>query len=77
MCLVIDTWAKLPSAVFSVYSYEFGEFSRCFNIKRQEKFYRTQYCMGQLVLQLEPNLMINLSNPINKTYYPSRFLLPQ
>ncbi|XP_031622733.1 nose resistant to fluoxetine protein 6-like isoform X2 [Contarinia nasturtii] len=74
---LIDTWAKLPSTVSSVYSYEFGKFSQCFNIKRHEKVERTQYCMGQLVIEQEFDRIINLSDPIKDGTLKPEFLLPQ
>lgn len=51
MYLVLDSWGKFPSAIFSGNLYEFGGFSQCFDIKRDGKHYETQYCLGQVILE--------------------------
>lgn len=51
---VIDSWGKLPSAVYSGNFYELGGFSQCFNIQRNHSTYKTQYCLGKL----------NISDPL-------------
>lgn len=47
---VVDSWGKLPSGVLSGNFYEFGAFSQCFDIKRNDELYKTKYCLGQLAL---------------------------
>lgn len=54
---MLDSWGKLPSALFSRNVYEFGGFSQCFDIKRNEKIYKTQYCVGQLVIELNDDAL--------------------
>lgn len=49
VCLVVDAWGKLPSAIFQGNLFEFGGFSECFHIERNENVYKTQYCMADLV----------------------------
>lgn len=53
---VIDSWGTIPSGVLSGNHYDFGEFSQCFNIKRNGKIMKTQYCMGKLVFDLDKYL---------------------
>lgn len=49
---VLDSWGKFPSGFFSGNFYEFGDFSECLNIERHGVRYETQYCLGQLILDL-------------------------
>lgn len=49
---VVDSWGKIPSTWFSGNSYEFGGFSECFNIERNGEMYKTQYCLGHLLFDL-------------------------
>ncbi|XP_031625866.1 nose resistant to fluoxetine protein 6-like [Contarinia nasturtii] len=50
---VVDAWGKIPSGVLSGNYYDAGAFSQCFNIKRNGELFKTQYCMGNLVFDLE------------------------
>lgn len=50
---VIDAWGKIPSAVFDGNFFEFGGFSECFHIQRESELYKTQYCIGQLVIDID------------------------
>lgn len=49
---VVDSWGKIPSTWFSGNSYEFGGFSECLNIERNGEMYKTQYCLGHLLFDL-------------------------
>lgn len=48
---VVDSWGKLPSALLSGNFYDFGGFSECFHITRNNSGYQTQYCLGDLMLE--------------------------
>lgn len=48
----MDSWGKIPSGILKGNLYEFGEFSQCLNIKRNEKPYKTQYCLGQIIFDV-------------------------
>lgn len=52
----MDSWGKIPSGVLSGNIYELGAFSQCFHIERENKPYETQYCSGQLLLDLSSAL---------------------
>lgn len=44
----LDAWGKIPSALFDGNLYEFGGFSECIHIKRNDVDYKSKYCLGQL-----------------------------
>lgn len=77
---VLDAWGKVPSAIFSGNLYDLGGFSQCSNIERQGKVYKTQYCIGQVVIesdivqQQNVSLMLDAKNDSMTT---SIYLLPQ
>lgn len=48
----MDAWGKMPSGIFEGNLNEFGAFSECFHIQRNADMYKTKYCMGQVVLDL-------------------------
>lgn len=48
---VVDAWGKLPSGILSGNSFEPGSFSQCFHIERDGIEYKTQYCVGTLMVQ--------------------------
>lgn len=62
---LVDSWGKIPSAVFSGNSFEFGGFSECFHIERDQKSYDTKYCLGNLILNID-----SLTNPHNAAMNP-------
>lgn len=66
---VVDSWGKLPSAVFSGNLFEFGGFSECFHIERDQKFYDTKYCLGNLILNVD-----SLTNPHSAAMNPPMVL---
>lgn len=51
--LVLDAWGKFPSSIFEGNLYEFGGFAECFQIKRNAEQYKTQYCLGNLIIDLK------------------------
>lgn len=54
MCIfsVADAWGKFPSGIFDQANFfEPGSFSECLHIERNGKDYKTQYCIGQLMLE--------------------------
>lgn len=61
----MDAWGKLPSAVFSGNSFEFGGFSECFHIEKDQQIYNTKYCMGNLIANVDA-----LSNPYSAAMNP-------
>lgn len=53
LCLsVVDAFGKLPSAIFDGNFYELGGFTECFHIQRNEVPYKTQYCMANLIFDI-------------------------
>lgn len=65
LILVYDAWAKMPSGILNGNFMEFGSFAQCFNVKRNEQIYETQYCLGhltfhsdELVAMMNKNLFI-------------------
>lgn len=52
-CSVLDAWGKFPSSIFEGNLYEFGGYSECFNIKQNAEQYKTQYCLGNLIMDLK------------------------
>lgn len=64
---VLDAWGKIPSSVFEGNLYELGGFSECFHIERDNAAYKTQYCLGALVLTLKgmPTMKSHLFEPRN------------
>lgn len=50
LILVFDSWGKIPSGISSGNKYDFGAFSQCFNIWRENEVYKTQYCMANVVI---------------------------
>lgn len=47
---VVDSWGNLPSGFLNGNSFEPGSFSECFQIERNGKQYKTQYCIGKLLM---------------------------
>lgn len=41
----------MPSGILDGNLYEFGAFSECFNIKRNNELYDSKYCMGQVMIK--------------------------
>lgn len=62
---VLDSWGKLPSGVFSGNFYEFGDFAECLNIHRNGTLYKAQYCLEELILQLDGFTPASRSNEFN------------
>lgn len=64
ICTVLDAWGKMPAGVLSGNYYDFGEFSQCFNIQKNEQLYKTQYCLGKLIFDspkpLKPKYFVPL-----------------
>lgn len=48
---VADAWGKLPSGIFNYNFFDPGSFRECFHIERNGVNYKTQYCIGQLILE--------------------------
>lgn len=48
---VVDAWGKFPSGIFNYNFFDLGSFSECFHIDRLGVNYKTQYCIGQLILE--------------------------
>lgn len=46
--LVFDAGGKTPSGIMNGNFMEFGSYAQCFNVKRNERVYETQYCLGHL-----------------------------
>lgn len=58
----MDAWGKLPSALLDGNLYDFGGFSECFRVKRNDVLYgKSKYCMGQILIDL--NGMIGATKP--------------
>lgn len=57
LCLVVDAWAKIPSTVLSGNMFEFGGFSECFHIERDQELYKTQYCLGYMIVDFNGGLI--------------------
>lgn len=56
---MFDSWGKIPSGISSGNKYDFGAFSQCFNIWRENEVYKTQYCMANVIITnigINPNL---------------------
>ncbi|XP_055304016.1 uncharacterized protein LOC129569308 [Sitodiplosis mosellana] len=62
---ILDSWGKIPSGILSGNFYEFGDFSQCLNIKRNGTLYKTQYCMGQLALNMDTSTLVPRSHMNN------------
>lgn len=67
--LVFDAWAKMPSGIINGNFMDFGSYAQCFDVKRNERVYETQYCLGhltfrsdKLVALLDKNLFIKPPN---------------
>lgn len=71
-CAVVDSWGKIPSAVFSGNLFEFGGFSECFHIKRDENLYKTQYCLGKMIFDVN-----GISLPQPKQNNVNNFNIPK
>lgn len=50
LILVLDSWGKIPSGILSGNNYDFGAFSQCFDIMRENIGYGTQYCLANIVI---------------------------
>lgn len=48
---VVDAWGKFPSGILNANFFEPGSFSQCFHIERNGANYKTQYCIGQLIVE--------------------------
>lgn len=48
---VVDGWGKFPSGIYNYNFFDPGSFSECFHIERNGVNYKTQYCIGQLILE--------------------------
>lgn len=49
---VLDSWAKFPSGIMSGNTFEFGEFTQCLHIQRNDEQYKTRYCLAQLTVDV-------------------------
>lgn len=45
---MLDAWGNYPSGTVRGNFFDLGSFSQCFNIVRNKRAYKTQYCIGQL-----------------------------
>lgn len=71
---MVDAWGKLPSALLEGNLYDFGGFSECFHIERNEQHYNTKYCLGQMEIDINEALISNKS--LSKLYnglYPDKW----
>lgn len=67
----------VPAAIFSGNLYDFGGFSQCFNIKRNDNNFETQYCFGQLVIDLSGDALSIFYDARSNKIAGSKYLLPQ
>lgn len=70
---VVDAFGTMPSGILSGNLYDFGAFSQCLHIKRNEEIYKTQYCMAHVIFDLEEFI----SAPISFQYTLSHLNLPK
>lgn len=56
---VVDAWGNLPPAILIGNSFEPGSFSECFHIDRNGINYKTQYCIGTLMLEPKKDIKMN------------------
>ncbi|XP_031635113.1 nose resistant to fluoxetine protein 6-like [Contarinia nasturtii] len=57
----LDSWGKIPSGLLNGNTHDFGAFSQCLHIERNDEAYETQYCTGRLFFNL-------LGNSTQKSY---------
>lgn len=62
--IVLDSWGKLPSGIFSGNSFEFGAFSQCFHLERDGLHYPTQYCLATITFSMK-DLLPNVRTKID------------
>lgn len=72
--LVLDSWGKFPSGFFDGNFYEFGAFSQCFHIERNGEIYDTQYCLGNLILNLDNLNPTSRSHEFNLNHFNVPFV---
>lgn len=51
--IVLDSWGKFPSGIFSGNAYDFGAFSQCLNLERNGQHYSTQYCLATITFTMK------------------------
>ena len=67
VCSVVDAWGKFPAGIFNQNFFDPGSFSECFHIIRNGRNYKTQYCIGQLILESTEQWQ---KQQINKPFWP-------
>lgn len=73
VCSVLDAWGKIPSGFFSGNFYELGAFSQCFDIHRNGKQFRTQYCIGQIIFN---SINFAPSTKTDKQFHATQLNIP-
>lgn len=76
-CTFILTFVYFANLfIFSGNLYELGGFSQCLNIKRDGHRYKTQYCLGQLIFELNGDIM-SILNTNGESIISPEYLFPQ
>lgn len=44
----MDAWGKIPSGILEGNYQDFGSFSECFHIERNNELYKSKYCMAKV-----------------------------
>lgn len=52
----MDAWGKFPSAFLDGNLNDLGGFSECLNIKVNDNFYESKYCLGVILLESNKKL---------------------
>lgn len=50
---MVDSWGKVPSGILEGNVYALGSFLECLNIERNDKKYKSQYCLAQITPKIE------------------------